>query len=79
VILSLPFSVSEEESLVFASINVFSQNGRNVYLQISKDDPKTTEYSSWKVKSIPGKYWSYIEPVSLTKGSYYFSVIQDAN
>lgn len=33
---------------------------------IMEDDYK----SSWEVTSIPGKYHSFIEPVTLTKGKY---------
>ena len=74
IVVSLPFTVTDEETLVFASINVFTKHP--IMLQISMSDPRVEEYQSWKVQSVAGKYWSYLEPVSLTKGDYFFSVIR---
>ena len=34
----------------------------------------TAEDDDWEIVSIPGKYHSYISPVTLTKGSYYLVV-----
>jgi hypothetical protein len=66
----LKFDVQEEEAMIYAAI--FDYSGyASLGLTITKADELDDD---WESSSIPGKYFSYIPPVSLTKGSYYLTI-----
>lgn len=62
----IPFKVEEDTTEVYAA--VFDYTGvANLGLTILRDNSADDEF---EINSVPGKYHSFIKPVSLSKGSY---------
>jgi hypothetical protein len=77
VVLSLKFEVKEEQSMIWAAVYEYSPIASNIQLIITKNDMQkfSIDQVEWGVASIPGDNYNYLEPVTLTKGTYYFSII----
>ena len=59
--------------MIYASIFDYSILSQ-LTLMITKVNPERISNIDWAVESISGRYHSYIEPVSLTKGSYFLTI-----
>ena len=65
----MAFEIKEEEGEIYAAIYDYSGIA-NLGMSIVKQ----TDNEDFEVTSIPGKYYSYIQPVTLTKGIYHLVI-----
>jgi hypothetical protein len=66
---SLDFEITDEQSLFYAAI--FDYSGLNgLGLAIIKADDQHFIEEDFEILSEPSKYFKYISPVTLTRGSY---------
>ena len=63
-----PFKVNEEEAQIFASVNEYTGVANLALSIVKKSNNNIVAVSS------PGKYHSYLAPVTLTRGDYYLVI-----
>lgn len=77
VVQSLKFEVKEEQSMIWAAVYDYSPIASNIQIMITKNDLLrfSLDQVEWGVASIPGENYNYLEPVTLTKGTFFLSIL----
>ena len=63
--------------MIWAAVYDYSPIASNIQLMITKNDMQkfSIDQVEWGVASIPGENYNYLEPLTLTKGTYYLSIL----